>query len=359
MDPVTAAFIATALSVGVTVTDKYLVMRLDPRGLFFIIGLFGLASLSILAFTHTPFPSLSVWGLGAFIGALQTCIIVFAYKAFRRGEVSRLAPLSVLATLAIILGGILFFDEPFTKRRGYAFAFLLLGTVLLSTRFVKQVEILDPLFYPKLVRKAKWHVVQSMTRPLQHSRRVARKFGRDVEHAVRSAHDHTVRTVQSIPRLFVLRTYTKPRLARGVGWYLAAITLVVPYSLLNKQLVSHAGTVSGFVAVRVWLGIFMLCVALLHWSSVRSLTRHPKATTIAVLKEPFGIAIGFLLAYALTTGELGVIRSITSLESAGIFVLGGVLAWFGVIAESLRPRDVLQKGAGAACMVLGSMLLFH
>jgi drug/metabolite transporter (DMT)-like permease len=334
-------------------------MRLDPRGLFFIIGLFGIATIGILGVTHTAFPSLAVWGYGACIAALQACIIVFAFKAFRRGEVSRLAPLSVLATLAIIVGGILFFDEPFTKTRAYAFALLLLGTALLSTRFVKQVEILDPLFYPKLVRKAKWHVVQSWARPLQHSARVARQLGRDVERTVRSAHAHTVRTVQSIPRLFVLRTYTKPRLARGVGWYLAAVTLVVPYSLLNKELVSHVGTVSGFVAVRVWLGIFLLLVALMHWSSVRSLRNHPKAVVVACIKEPFGIAIGFLLAYALTTGELGVIRSITSLEAAGIFVLGGVLAWFGVLAESLRPRDLLQKGVGAACMVFGSILLFH
>ena len=126
-----------------------------------------------------------------------------------------------------------------------------------------------------------------------------------------------------------------------------------------KWLTVRAHPVPGFVSMRLGMAITILIAVLVSRVSIRKeFGRDPKALLVAFIKEPFGIFIGFLLAYAYATGELGVIRSIMSMDSVVILFATIVLTRFGILHESLSRKDIIQKGAGVVCMVAGTLLLF-
>ena len=126
-----------------------------------------------------------------------------------------------------------------------------------------------------------------------------------------------------------------------------------------KWLAVRAGTIPGFVSMRLGMAITIAIGASISGISLRAaLGKHPRAALVATIKEPIGITIGFLLAYAYAHGELGIIRSIMSLESVVLLFATIVLTRIGVMHESLARKDIIQKAAGISCMFTGTILLF-
>jgi multidrug transporter EmrE-like cation transporter len=354
MNPLHVAAIATALSVGVSLADKFLTGKLSPRPILAVIGLYGFACLLLLPLTDSALPSGLGLAVGVGIGVLFTALIVCAFTAIKQEEISRLAPLGILSTILIIAGSVVFFDEPMTTRKGVAFFFFLTGAFLLSTRFERRLEILDPDTYIQIASVIGRHTQQTLKSPFEHPLRLTRKVGTRMVRNVRNFFGSVAEG-----KLLVVRSRIRVRLVKGFWWYLAAILLSVPYVLTVTWLTKEEGVVSAFTAVRLGLGIgALLYVGCGLREVVTAVRMNGKAFVLAAIKEPFGIGIGFLLAYAYANAPLGSIRAITSFEAAGIFLTSIVLGRLGIVPESLRARDLVQKGIGVCCMVAGSLILF-
>lgn len=349
MDPLLIAAIATALSVGVSIADKFLTSRLSTRVILAVIGLYGFACLALLPLTNSTLPPTTELLIGIGTGVLFAILIFCSFTAIRKEEISRLAPLGVLSTILIIIGSIVFFDEPLTFRKGIAFVFFFGGAFLLSTRFERRLEILDPKTYAHIASVIGEHAWKAAQHPLAHPLRVGKRAVRDMSNFIGDvAHG----------KLLVVRTRVRVRLVKGLWWFLAAIILAVPYVLIVTWLTKEVGLVPSFVAVRLGLGIGALLIVIPYMHELKHAWRERRTVGVAIIKEPFGIAIGFLLAYAYAHAELGAVRAITSFDAAGIFLLGLLFGRLGIVQESLRKHDIIQKAAGVACMVTGSLVLF-
>ncbi len=350
MDFAVATIIALILGTAVSLTDKWILTRLPPRTVLAIIGIYGFLTLLLLPLTASALPS--GWPLfaGLGIGVVFAILIYCAFRAIEQEEISRLAPLGVLSTVLVILGGILFFGEPITLRKATAFAMFMLGSFFLATRFERQLLIFEPNTYTEAFRTANHHVRKTIREPIAHTSRMTQHASRKVR--------LLLKRLQNSP-LLVVQSRTRPKLVKGFWWYISAILLSVIVIIGMKWLSVRAGTIPGFVSMRLGMAITIAVGIIFTSKSIRSeFGKHPKAVLVAAVKEPFGILIGFLLSYAYATGDLGTIRSIMSMDSVLLLISTVLLTRFGIMRESLAKKDIAQKAAGIVCMISGTLLLF-
>jgi uncharacterized membrane protein YdcZ (DUF606 family) len=227
------------------------------------------------------------------------------------------------------------------------------GAFLLSTRFERRLEILDPRTYVHIATAIGEHAWKTVRHPIDHPMRIGKHLGKRAASAVSGL-------VGGIAdgQLLVVRTKVRVRMVRGFWWYLAAILIAVPYVLILTWLSKEVGVTAAFVTVRLGLAFGCLVLVVTAFDEIRRALKDRKAVAVAFVKEPIGILIGFLLAYAYANAELGAVRAISSFESAGIFLVGLLLARLGILQESLRKQDIIQKAAGVCCMITGSLVLF-
>lgn len=326
MDWLTAMLIAVSTSIFVALTDKYVVSHVKTKAYMFLIGVIGLLSFVFLPGSPTQL-DLNQWILGITIG-LIFCFSVYAnFKAYEVEEVSRLAPLGILSTILITLGAAIFFGERLTTQQYYAFGLFVIGSLLLSTRLHTSIEFLD---FSKL----------SVT-----NRKVKM-----------SAFRNTLHELAANPSVTWIRFTKKLQLIKGLGWYMASVLSYIPYTLLAKYLNTSAGVIPGWVSIRVGLcvGSFVLIIG--HWKELKPF--WGKLGIIAGVKEVFGMMDNFLVLFAMTIGPAALIQSMWSVQAVGILVFGTILAKFGIIKESLKKQDLIQKGFGVALVAIATALLF-
>jgi len=350
------ALIAAALGAGVTVLDKHLVGRIPPRAFILLIGIFGLFSIALFPITNTAYPEPQYWAYGIGLGLLFGLLIFSWFRAFRVGEVSRVAPLGIFSTILITLGGIIFFDEVLSQRQWVAFSLFLIGGLLLSLRLEKQLIFLDPKNIFKVVVTVSDETAKLFKHPVNHSMKVSRTFLRSIEHTTGDITDNLVNLLSG--KVFRVRARTKIRFAKGFWWAALAVLIAVPYSLLTKELNTTIGPLSGFITIRVGIFVFALIMLIDHFREVREAFKDPQAIVIAAIKEPFAMFVTFLVLVASTAGPLGLVRSIMSIDGAIILILSIIFAHFGFIEESLRRREIVQKTLGVLFLVAGSITLF-
>lgn len=353
---IAAALTAAFLGAFVTVADKYLLTRLQPRAFLFLIGVFGLLSISLLPLTGTPFPEAQYWAYGGGIGMLFGLLVFSWFRAFRVGEVGRVAPLSIFSTILITLGGIVFFDEVLSQRQWVAFGLFVAGGAFLSLRLERQLVFLDPKNIFKVVVTVSDETAKLFKHPIGHSVRVSRKFLRSIEHTTGDITDNLVNVLSG--KVFKVRSRTKIRFARGFWWAALAVVLAVPYALFAKELNMAIGPLSGLITIRVGLFVFSLIMLIDHVKDIRAAFQDPRALGLAAIKEPFAIGVAFLVLFASTNGPLGLVRSVMSIDAAIVLILSVVLARLGLIEEGLRRREVVQKTLGVLFLVAGSIVLF-
>ena len=350
MDFIVATILALILGVGVSITDKWILTRLAPKTVLIIIGAYGFLTLLLLPITNSSLPQgwILVAGLG--IGALFAALIYCSFRAIEQEEISRLAPLGTLSTVLVIIGSIIFFNEPLTMRKGVAFLLFILGSFLLATRFERQLLIFEPGTYATAFKNAHHHARKTVHAPFRHVAYMTRTTSRHVQKLLANMH---------ASKLLLVRSKTKTKLVKGFWWFMTAILFSVIVIIGMKWLTVRAGTIPGFVSMRLGMAIAIaLGVAISGISLRAALGKHPRAALVATIKEPVGITIGFLLAYAYAHGELGIIRSIMSLESVILLFATIVLTRIGIMHESLSRKDIIQKAAGISCMFTGTILLF-
>lgn len=353
---IAAALAAAFLGAFVTVADKYLLTRLPPRAFLLLVGVFGLFSIGLLPLTGTPFPEPRYWAYGIGLGMIFGLLVFSWFRAFRIGEVGRVAPLGIFSTIMITLGGIVFFEEVLTRRQWVAFGLFMVGGALLSLRLERQLVFLDPKNIFKVVVIVSDETAKLFKHPIGHTVRVSRKFLRSIEHTTGDITDNLVNLLSG--KVFRVRSRTKIRFARGFWWAAFAVVLAVPYALFAKELNIIIGPLSGLVTIRVGLFVFALIMLIDHVRDVRTALEDPRALGLAAIKEPFAIAVAFLVLFASTNGPIGLVRSVMSIDAAIVLALSVVLARLGFINEGLRRREVVQKTLGVLFLVAGSVVLF-
>jgi len=324
MDWLTAILVSTIISVGVSLTDKYMMAKVSAYAYTLLIGVVGLASL--LFFRSTSSMDVVQWGFGISIGILFAVDIYATFRAYQQEEVSRLAPLSILSTVLITVGSAVFFGDHLSSKQLAAFGLFILGAILLATRFETRID-LDSILHFKIEPKKHKQVFHDI---------------------IAAAHD---------PGITWIRFRKKLKLIKGLGWYIASVLLYIPYTLLAKQLDIHNGALDGWVAIRVGLFLGALLLMAGHWKDLLAFTKT-KLLAIGAVKEGFGMTANLLVLVAMTTGPAGIVQSLLSAESVGILVVALILAKYGIIKESLAKRDVLQKAAGVALIMVATTLLF-
>lgn len=349
------AFAASIISIGVSLTDKYIVTRTTPAAYTVLIGIFSAPVLLLIPLTGAAWPSLAFASFGIVLGLLLSFIIYAMLRAFKAGEVSRLAPLSILSTVIISVGDAVFFGTHLSVTQYWALILFLLGAVLLATRIETKVEFIDDLTqlrFRKVAKNLSRGALHAARDPLGAGVEISGSFVRAVSDVMHKgsvfAHDPLVQYVKFKKRL---------RLARGIGWYLIAVLLVVPYLLLVKELNLSVGVVTGFVSIRMGLIIGALLIMIGAWDEVRLVFRRPRLAGLAAFKELFGATSGFLSIYAASIGPLALVRSFTAIDAVGIFIVGSVLARYGIIRESLQRRDIAQKAFGVLIVAIATLLL--
>jgi hypothetical protein len=135
------------------------------------------------------------------------------------------------------------------------------------------------------------------------------------------------------------------------------VLLYIPYTLLAKQLNSSTDVYAGFVAIRVGIFVGALLLMIGSWKELKQFCKK-SILVVASIKEVFGMAANFLVMFAMAVGPAGMVQSILNSQSAGILVAGAILAKFGLIRESLKRRDMVQKTLGVALAIVATTLLF-
>ncbi len=131
---------ANFLSALVSITDKHIVSntKLKPISYTFYSGIFQILYVLIIPITGFEIPEFKYVILGVFDGALFILSLLIFYKALRIGEASRVVPTVGVAipiftaSLAYIILG-----EQLTHWQFISFVFLVLGGVLMSSKFSK------------------------------------------------------------------------------------------------------------------------------------------------------------------------------------------------------------------------------
>ncbi len=339
---------AIGINIGLSVTDKYIVSRASIPAYMLLIGIVGLLSLSIPPLRGIDWPTQLEWTYGILLG-IAFCFIIYAsFRAFAKEEVSRLVPLSIFSTILITIGAAVFYGERLNTQQLWAFALFLIGALLLATRleykvqWFKDISEFEIQQLPNYARKF-------MLKPTYHAELMGRRAKKLIVSAYQAARN---------PAIPFLQEKRKVRVIKGLGWYLLAIGISVPYALLAKEYYQFAGAVDGFVAIRVGLCVGAVLIAFGNGPEILDFLRARKIVTIATVKELFGMASHFMGIVAITLGPLSLIRSMSALESVGVFLVSLLLARYRIIQESLRRRDLIQKSIGVACVACATMLLF-
>lgn len=353
IDWLTAALIAISIGIGVALFDKYALSRTSAASYLFLIGCVNIFSLLFipLGFAHMPTPAQWAYGIG--LGIVFSISIYATFRAFQKEEVSRLVPLGILSTLLIAAGSAVFFDEQLTKQQLWAFLLFLVGAALLATRIVIKVELLDDITNFRLER---------VGRKVQ---RAAEEAWHHPVHVGKSTSNQLFWTMYDIfdaqwvsPVVDYMQYRRRLKLIKGLGWYLLAIGITVPYILLARQLNTTVGVTTGFMTIRVGLFIGSLFFLIGHWHEFAHFLQRRRLLAASGVKEIISAASGVIWWVAATSGPLSIVQALGSLQSAGVFVLGSLLAYFGIIHESLKRRDLVQKGLGVLCIAVATVLLF-
>jgi uncharacterized membrane protein len=350
------ALVAAVLGSGIIVIDKHLVSRIPVRAFVLLIGIFGLLSITLFPLTGTPFPNSEHWLYGIGLGMLFGFIIFSWFRAFRIGEVSRVAPLGIFSTILITVGGIIFFEEALSQRQWIAFGLFLVGGALLSLRLEKQLVFLDPKNIFKVVVTVSDETAKIFKHPVDHSMKVSRQFLRSIEHTTGDITDNLVELLSG--KTFKVRARTKIRFARGFWWAAIAVIASVPYALLAKELNTTIDPLSGFIMIRTGVFVFALIMLIDRFKDIKEALKDPHAIGIAAIKEPFAMFTAFLVLLASSIAPLGLVRSVLSLDAAIVLVMSVILARMGFIEESLRRREIVQKTLGVLFLLSGSLTLF-
>jgi uncharacterized membrane protein len=354
MDWLILTLISLAVGVVVSVFDKYTLSRASASSYLFLIGVVNAFSLLFIPLGVADNPSVSEWAMGLLLGILFAAIIYATFRAFQQEEVSRLVPLGILSTILISVGSAVFFAERLTVQQYWAFGLFIIGAFFLATRIEYKVELLEDISNFKI-----------------------HKVGRQVQRAAQSAFSHPYKTSRKVskqmlwtmydifetewqsPVVSYLKYKRKLKLIKGLGWYLLAIGLAIPYTLFAKQHNTLVGVTTGFMTIRVGLFVGSCLFVCLRWNEfVHFMTKKTKLFAVAGVKELVSVCAGFLWWAAVTTGPLSIILSLGSLQAAAVFVLTGVLSYFGIMHESLKRRDLLQKSVGVLFVTVATILLF-
>jgi len=131
---------ANFLSALVSITDKYIVSntKLKPISYTFYSGIFQILYILIIPFMGFHVPEFRYLLLGVFDGALFIFTLLIFYKALRIGEASRVVP-TVGASVPIFTASLAYIilGEKLTAWQFISFVFLVLGGVLISSKFSK------------------------------------------------------------------------------------------------------------------------------------------------------------------------------------------------------------------------------
>ena len=141
------ALIATFVWAWANILDKVLRTKFLKSSIALIasFGIFGIF-FDILLFIFVGIPSIPFWHLiAAFIaGILLTCGLILYFKALSVEEASRVVPLWHLKSVFTLIFAVIFLNEMLTPLRYAAFASMLLGGFLISTRRAGNTFHLSP-----------------------------------------------------------------------------------------------------------------------------------------------------------------------------------------------------------------------
>jgi uncharacterized membrane protein len=131
---------ANFLSALVSMTDKHIVSntKLKPISYTFYSGIFQVLYILIIPILGFRTPDLKLLLLGILIGALFIFTLLVFYKALRIGEASRVVP-TVGAAVPIFTASLAYIilGEQLTNWQFISFVFLVLGGILISSKFSK------------------------------------------------------------------------------------------------------------------------------------------------------------------------------------------------------------------------------
>jgi uncharacterized membrane protein len=348
MDWLSLALISLVIGVAVSLFDKYTLGKASAAAYLFLIGVVNALTIFFVPLGYAQMPTAAQWTEGILLGVLFAVIIYMTFRAFQQEEISRLLPLGILSTILISVGSAVFFDERLTTNQYWAFALFIVGAFFLTTRIVYKVELLDDISnfrIQKISRQTQRMAQDAFLHPYDTSR----KFFWTMYDVFDKQWDS--------PVIDYLKYKRKLKLIRGLWWYLGAVALTIPYTLLAKQHNEALGLAAGFMTIRVGLFVGSFLLVIPFWHEVVYFAKH-RLFFVAGAKEVVSIASGFIWWAAATTGPLSIVLSLGSLQSALVFVAGSVLAYFGIIRESLKRRDVMQKSIGVLFATIATILLF-
>jgi hypothetical protein len=289
-------------------------------------------------------------------------MIYATFRAFQREEVSRLVPLGILSTILISGGAAIFFGERLSTQQYVAFALFLVGAVTLSIRVDKKMILLYDLTNLRIDRVGKTLSTQTQ-RVVNNPMKAGKRLQKDVLKSMKTTYGmwkdlygHLVAYAPWQTGIVKQKTRLKP--IRGLWWYMLVIILAVPFTLLLKDYNTTVGTLRGFIAVRIGLFIGSILLALGHWHDIVVFVRQTKLFVIASIKESFGMVATYFGFLAAATGPLAIVQSMGALNSVGVFIAATVLTRLGILHESLRKRDIIQKCFGILCIAAATVLLF-
>jgi bacterial/archaeal transporter family protein len=345
----TAALLSVSIGVFVALFDKYALGKGTAAAYLLLIGCVNLLTLLFLPFGFAHTPTSTQWLAGIALGIIFSIIIYASFKALEQEELSRLAPLGILSTILIAAGSALFFGERLTTNQYWAFALFLLGAIFLATRIVIKVELLHDITnfsFEKLNKKVQKAAHEFYHQgPAQHTNKLFWTM-------------YDVFETEWISPLAPVKYKKRIKLIKGLGWMLLSIGLAVPYILLTRHHNSTLGVATGYMTVRVGLFVGSAIIASIYWKELRSFFKQKKLIAMAGIKEAVSVGSGFIWWIAATSGPLSIVQSLGSLQSAGIFICSTTLSYFGIFHESLKRRDLIQKGIGVICIAAATVLLF-
>lgn len=349
MDWLTAAFIAMSISAAVTVADKYVVGYFSPRLYSFFIGLVGLLSILFMPFTQSL--SLIQWFYGIALGIVFACFIYAGFNAYQKDEISRFASLTILSGIIIAIGGAIFYDERLTQHQFFAFGLFIIGSLLLATRIETRVVIEGKGNFKQeeLPSLARLSIKNPLGASVRAGKQIANKVDKVVANWVSAAKN---------PQVTWIRLSQKLKLIDGLGWYIFSLVLYVPYALLSKDLSNSTGPLAGWISIRVGLFIGGIILMTNHWSELKQLKKQKKITLVASIKEIFGMLANYMILFSATTGSVGIVQALWAVEAVFVFIISITLAKFGIIEESLKRGDLIQKTAGVFIVACATILLF-
>lgn len=359
MNWLTLALISIGIGTLVALFDKYTLSRTTARAYLFLIGVVNGLTLLLVPLGFIGSPSTTEWSVGIILGLVFATIAYSTFRAFQQEEVSRLVPLGILSTIFISISSVVFFDEQLTTLQYLSFVLFLIGAILLATRIVIKVELLDDIQHfriEKFSRRVRRQAENAWTHPFDTALGAGTQLSNQFFWTVYDILD-APKNWES-PNVAYLHYKRKLKLIRGLRWYLFAIALTVPYILFARELNAAAGVGTGFVSIRAGLFIGAMLYSIGHWREIRNFIRKRRLFAAAGLKEVVSAGSGFLWWAAATSGPLSIVHALGSLQSAGVFIIGTALSYFGVLHESLKRRDIIQKAVGVLCVAGATALLF-